>query len=87
MDEIVKISDEKHNDSYINDKGQEVCDSEYIARSRLRVDTRKWLASKLVPKVYGDQRRIETLETENEQLRKELLEHREALKKKYEKEY
>lgn len=26
---------------------------EHIARSRLRIDTRKWLASKLAPKIYG----------------------------------
>lgn len=25
-----------------------------IARNRLRVDSRKWVASKLLPKVYGD---------------------------------
>src|SRR3990172_7086066 len=27
---------------------------EHIARSRLRVDTRKWIASKLKPKKYGE---------------------------------
>jgi len=25
-----------------------------VARSRLRIDARKWLASKLAPKKYGD---------------------------------
>ena len=29
-------------------------DTESNARSRLRVDTRKWLLSKVLPKVYGD---------------------------------
>jgi len=29
-------------------------DQEHINRSRLRVDSRKWLASKLFPKKYGD---------------------------------
>ena len=29
-------------------------DREWVNRSRLRVDTRKWLASKLLPKKYGD---------------------------------
>lgn len=87
MDDIIEISDEKHNDSYVNDKGNEVCDGEYIARSRLRVDTRKWLASKLVPRIYGDQRRIDELEAQNDVLRKELLEHREKLKEEYKKDY
>ena len=27
---------------------------EHIARSRLRVDTRKWLLSKCLPKIFGD---------------------------------
>ncbi len=31
-----------------------VCNKEFIARSRLRVDTRKWIASKLKPKKYGE---------------------------------
>jgi hypothetical protein len=29
-------------------------DQEAINRSRLRVDTRKWLLAKLLPKVYGE---------------------------------
>jgi hypothetical protein len=29
-------------------------DHEVINRSRLRVDTRKWYASKVLPKKYGD---------------------------------
>ena len=31
-----------------------VVDHDHIARSRLRVDARKWLLSKMLPKVYGD---------------------------------
>ncbi|MCG3776453.1 MAG: hypothetical protein JW395_3312 [Nitrospira sp.] len=30
-----------------------------VARSRLRVDTRKWFLSKLMPKVYGDKLDVE----------------------------
>ena len=29
-------------------------DHEHIARSRLRVDSRKWMLSKMIPKIYGD---------------------------------
>ena len=32
---------------------------EHVQRSRLRVDTRKWIASKLKPKKYGDNSRTE----------------------------
>jgi hypothetical protein len=31
-----------------------MCDQEHVNRSRLRVDTLKWQASKLAPKKYGD---------------------------------
>jgi hypothetical protein len=29
-------------------------DHDHIARSKLRVDTRKWLLAKCLPKIYGD---------------------------------
>jgi hypothetical protein len=28
--------------------------NEFVARSKLRVDSRKWILSKLLPKIYGD---------------------------------
>lgn len=34
-------------------------DSGAVAHQRLRVDTRKWLLSKLVPKTYGDRQAID----------------------------
>lgn len=55
IDEILEIADNSSQDSLINEHGTIVCNSEFIARSRLRIDTRKWLASKLVPKIYGIQ--------------------------------
>lgn len=41
-------------DTYIDEKGNERCDHEWVNRSRLKVDTIKWFASKLAPKLYGD---------------------------------
>lgn len=43
----------------------DICDeeqhtSEGIQHARLRVDTRKWLTSKLIPKIYGDKVQNET---------------------------
>jgi len=54
-DEIVSISDEQEVKASYN--GEEVTlglDATAIARNRLRVDARKWAASKLKPRVYGD---------------------------------
>lgn len=53
VEEMLEIADETSKDTIVTDKG-EIPNSEWIARSRLRVDSRKWLASKLLPKKYGD---------------------------------
>jgi len=53
-DELVEIADDSANDSYTDDDGKVRVDAEVVARSRLRLDTRKWLLSKMLPKVYGD---------------------------------
>jgi len=55
--EILAISDDGTHDTmtvYIGDVTKEVEDKEWVNRSKLRVDARKWLASKLAPKKYGD---------------------------------
>ncbi len=55
IEEIVDIADYIAADTLINPKtGQEVQNTEWVARSRLRIDTRKWIACKLLPKLYGD---------------------------------
>ena len=54
FDEIIEISDNSSGDAKINENGQEVLNNEFVARSRLRVDARKWIASKLAPKKYGE---------------------------------
>jgi hypothetical protein len=71
ISEIVEISDDISNDEIENDKGNRVCNSEYIARSRLKIDTRKWIASKLAPKIYGEKVQNETTLT---------IKHEDALK-------
>lgn len=55
-DQIVSISDEDSatTKSFGEDEVQVVFDSVAVARNRLRVDARKWVASKLKPKKYGD---------------------------------
>jgi hypothetical protein len=53
-EEILEIADDGSNDSYKDDNGNVRTDQEVVARSRLRVDSRKWLMSKLAPKKYGD---------------------------------
>ncbi len=52
--EILDIADDGRNDWTTNDEGKKILDHEHVQRSRLRVDTRKWIASKLKPKKYGE---------------------------------
>jgi len=58
IEEMIDIADDGSNDFMtITGKGgqdYEVENKEVTSRSRLRVDTRKWIASKLKPKKYGD---------------------------------
>lgn len=58
-EEILQISDDGRNDYYVTEDGTEIVNHDHIARSRLRVDSRKWLASKLAPKKYGDKVDVE----------------------------
>jgi hypothetical protein len=53
-EQIIDISDDGINDTYLDEDGNTRTDHDVIARSRLRVDARKWYASKLNPKKYGD---------------------------------
>jgi hypothetical protein len=53
-EDILQIADDGLNDTYEDEDGNKRTDQDVIARSRLRVDARKWLASKMAPKKYGE---------------------------------
>lgn len=59
-DELLEVADNGSNDWMLrlsdDDYGKElyVLNGEHVQRSRLRLDTRKWLLSKALPKVYGE---------------------------------
>lgn len=56
-DQILEIADESEFDTVTTEKDgkeREMCDHEWINRSRLKVDTRKWLMAKLHPKAFGE---------------------------------
>lgn len=61
-EEMLDIADEGSNDWMENndpDNPGYRANGEHIQRSRLRVDTRKWYASKLKPKKYGEKLDVE----------------------------
>lgn len=62
-DELVAIADDATQDfdriEVAPGVMAEQFNSEHVQRSKLRVDTRKWILSKLVPKTYGDRIEVE----------------------------
>lgn len=62
-EDILEISDDGEKDYTTIGEGTDAeterVNTEHISRSRLRVDSRKWLLSKLAPKKYGDKQHIE----------------------------
>lgn len=61
-EEMIDIADDGSNDLMTVVKGNtayEMENKEVTNRSKLRVETRKWIASKLKPKKYGDKLELE----------------------------
>ncbi|MFM5449196.1 terminase [Aeromonas veronii] len=53
-DEILQIADDGSNDTFLDANGNVKVNHDVIARARLQIDARKWLASKVAPKKYCD---------------------------------
>ncbi len=54
FDEALEIADYASDDWAVDKDGKKTLDHEHVQRSRLRVDTRKWLMARMAPKKYGD---------------------------------
>lgn len=54
FEDILDIADSQGDDVYKDKEGKEHVNHDNINRARLRVDARKWAASKMNPKKYGD---------------------------------
>lgn len=52
-EEVIEIADDDSNDLLQNEKGFSPNGAK-VQRDRLKVDARKWIACKLLPKVYGE---------------------------------
>lgn len=86
-EECLEIADLDTHDVKIDDHGNEVCNTEFIARSRVRIYTRQWLAGKLIPKVYGSTKELEEVKEEKEKYKTEVLELRRQLDEANKKDY
>lgn len=52
-DELLKIADDGSNDTYTDEEGEVKTNFDVIARSKLRVDARKFLMEKQAPRRFG----------------------------------
>lgn len=71
-EEMLEIADDTSKDYKKNKNGDIVGNNELVNRSRLKIDTRKWLMAKLLPRVYGD--KVLNIEDNS------ILKHADALK-------
>lgn len=54
FEEMLEIADDGRRDYSVDEDGREIVDHDHIQRSKLRVETRKWMLGKMAPKKYGD---------------------------------
>lgn len=86
-EDCIDIADDSSQDITYNKFGDEVCNTEFVNRARLRVDTRKWIAAKLLPKIYGDMQKGADGNDQNKELREEMRAIRDELDSKNKKDY
>lgn len=71
-EDVLEIADDSSKDRVVDEKGKETLDAEFVARSRLRIDARKWIAAKLAPKYYGEKIQNEVTIVKHEDSLKDL---------------
>lgn len=54
FEEILEISDNQEKDVSVSEEGIEYTNHNVINRSKLRIDARKWVLSKMQPTKYGE---------------------------------
>ena len=59
-DQMLMISDDDSGDTFVDAKGVERSSFENVQRSRLAVDTRKYLTGKLFSRFYGERMKVDT---------------------------
>jgi len=60
FEDMIDIADSQEGDIIKLEDGREVTNHDVIQRAKLRVDTRKWILSKMQPKKYGDKLELES---------------------------
>ena len=78
---------ERHIDYIVELSDGDYYDPVKLAQAKIQIDTRKWIAGKLVPSVYGDAQQITVSFEDEQKMKEELKELRAKLDAKNRKEY
>ena len=54
FEDILNIADDSAGDTKVDENGNKTYDSEFAARSKIKIDARKWMLAKMQPEKYGD---------------------------------
>ena len=58
FEDVLEIADESKGDTITDKDGNTRFDGEFAARSKIRIDARKWMLGKLQPEKYGDTTKV-----------------------------
>lgn len=56
VNQIILLCDKSDKDFYVDSDGKIQINKAYLTRLRYKIDSIKWFASKLAPKLYGDKK-------------------------------
>lgn len=59
FEEILEIADDSSSDTIISEDGKELFNNEFAARSRIKIDARKWMLGKMNPIKYSDKIQVD----------------------------
>ena len=59
FEDILDIADDQSGDVKVSEDGTKSFDSEFAARSKIKIDARKWMVGKLNPKRFGDKMQVD----------------------------
>lgn len=69
FEDILTIVDDQEGDVYYDKDGNECTNHNVIQRSRLRMEARKWMVSKMNPKKYGESSLLKLGDNEGNELK------------------
>lgn len=59
FEDMLTIADNTEKDIIVLEDGREIVDHNVVSRDKLRIDTRKWILSRMNPKKYGDSSKVD----------------------------